>query len=123
MSKRMLKGGLTMMVALCMLSVSVVAQDAKIAQAGFSMDEATLSNARRIRDEKLKADVGKLVSDTKEGKHKLSGSTAQTRSTHHFSKTAKIAIVAGVGIAVLAIIASHQKKHIFDGFNINPLGN
>ena len=124
MSKRTLKCGLTMMVALCTLSVSVTAQDAKIAQSGFSMDEAAPgNNARLSRDEKLKGDVGKLVSETKEGKRKLAGSTAQVRSTHHLSKTTKIAIGVAIGVTVIAIIASHQKKHIFDGFNINPLGN
>jgi hypothetical protein len=84
--------------------------------------DASRSRSQRVADnDKLRRDVAGLVSDTKAGKVKLSDSTAQSTSKHHLSKTAKIAIGVGIAVGVLALIAIHVRKHMFDDFTLSNI--
>jgi len=109
-----------------LLCVSVAAQKLAAPVVEFVATESVESeNSGRVQppaDGKLKRDVGKLVSDTKAGKVKLSPSGPQSGTKRGLSKTTKIAIGVGIGVAILAIIAAHTRKHMFDGFNLAPLG-
>src|SRR6476660_5928842 len=61
------------------------------------------------RNEKLKSDVTKMVAETKAGRH---GAPATSQfpvpQRNNLSKTAKIAIVAGIVLVVIAIIIVHE---------------
>ncbi len=83
---------------------------------------ASRDTAREVRqNDKLKSDVGKLVSDTKAGKLKLADSGSQSGKKHGLSTGAKIGIGVGIGIAVLAILVLHARAHMFDDFR--PFSN
>ena len=62
-------------------------------------------------NDKLKADVAKMVSETKAGQ-KGAPATQQfpMPQRNNLSKTAKIAIVAGIVLVVLAIVIVHEAK-------------
>ena len=63
-------------------------------------------------NEKLRADVAQMVAETKDGrKGALATSQFPTSQRNNLSKTAKIAIVAGIVIVVVAIIAVHSFKY------------
>lgn len=59
---------------------------------------------KKKADEKLKADMAKLVSDTKAGKFKMPAQHFPPPHRNNLSKGAKIAIVAGIAGAVIFII-------------------
>jgi hypothetical protein len=64
-------------------------------------------------DEKLKSDVAKMVAETKAGR---SGPPATSPfpqpQRNNLSKTAKIAIVAGIVLVVIAIIIVHEVREL-----------
>ena len=68
----------------------------------------------------LKADIGKLVAEAKAGKRLvLVDPQNQPRQSNSLSKTTKIAIIAGIAIAViLIIVVVHEKNHLFDDFTL-----
>jgi len=76
----------------------------------FLTNPRVLSTAKP--NEKLRADVAKMVAETKAGR---TGAPATSQfpspQRNNLSKTAKIAIVAGIVIVVVAIIAVHSFKY------------
>jgi hypothetical protein len=70
-------------------------------------------------NEKLRADVEKLLSDARAGKvvppERRQMKPAKSNS---LSKGAKIAIGVGVAVVVIALIVKYQKDHLFDGFRL-----
>jgi hypothetical protein len=84
-------------------------------------DAATGTGARTEAKsgEKLKADMLKLVGDTKSGNRK-SSAPAQLKParSNNLSKGQKIAIGAGVAAAVVVLIlVFHTRRHFLDGLN------
>jgi hypothetical protein len=79
---------------------------------------ATIEKTERP-NEKLSADMLKLVAETKAGSKRPSAPAQLNPSRgNNLSKGKKIAI--GVGIAaavVIAVVAIHTRNHLFDGFN------
>ena len=68
-------------------------------------------------NEKLRAGLVKLVSDTKAGKVKLAAPSQMAAKRNNLSKGTKIAIGVGVAaVVVLAIVVIHAKNHFFDDF-------
>lgn len=74
-------------------------------------------------NEKLKAGIAKLVSETKAGKGKLSAAPQMhPAKRNNLSKGTKIAIGVGVVLVVVAaILVIHARNHLFDDFNLNGL--
>ena len=64
-------------------------------------------------NEKLKSDVAKMVAETKAGRKGVP-STAQfpMPQRNNLSKTAKIAIIAGIVVVVIAIIIVHEVREL-----------
>lgn len=70
----------------------------------------------------LRAEMLKLVEDTKAGKVAPPvRSQIQPARSNSLSKGAKIAIGVGIAVVVIALIVKHQKDHLFDNFNLNGL--
>lgn len=62
-------------------------------------------------DEKLKTDVAKMVAETKAGRSgPPAASPFQQPQRNNLSKTAKIAIVAGIVLVIVAIVIVHEAK-------------
>jgi Flp pilus assembly protein TadB len=61
---------------------------------------------------KVRADIAKLVADAKAGKVAPRSSQFPQRQSNSLSKGAKIAIVAGIAVVVLAIIVVHSVNNI-----------
>src|SRR5687767_8080954 len=81
-------------------------------------NEATFSASSKEREpaRSLKDEIAKLVADARAGAG-LSIESSQTIPRHgnRFSTRAKIAIAAGVGVAVLlAVMYYHFRRHLFD---------
>ena len=70
-------------------------------------DPSSTANA----NEKLKADVAKMIAETKAGRNGAPATSPfpQTQR-NNLSKTAKIAIVAGVVLVIVAIIIVHEAR-------------
>lgn len=70
--------------------------------------------------ESLRAEITKLVADARAGKRlTVSDPQNQPRQSNGLSKGTKIAIVAGIGTAIiLAILFFHVRRHLFDGFTL-----
>jgi hypothetical protein len=70
-------------------------------------------------NEKLRANMLKLVRDAKAGKVVTPAkSQIQSAKSNNWSKGTKIAVGVGVAIAVVVVIlVVHTRNHLFDGFN------
>lgn len=70
-------------------------------------------------NEKLRADVLKLVRDAKAGKvMPAAKSQIQPARSNNWSKGTKIAVGVGVAVAVVVVILIvHTRNHLFDGLN------
>jgi len=75
------------------------------------LTDPTASTAKS--NEKLKSDVAKMVAETKAGR-KGAPATSQfpMPQRNNLSKTAKIAIVAGIVLVVIAIIIVHEVRDL-----------
>lgn len=73
------------------------------------------------RNERLRADLAKVVADSKAGKGKLSEpSQFQPPRGNNLSKNQKIALGVGiVAVVILVIVVIHAKNHLFDDFNLS----
>jgi len=71
-----------------------------------------LAKTREKGDEKLKCDLSKLISDAKAGKvaPRLQPQLPVGKS-HNLSKTAKIAIIAGVAVVVVGLVGWYAFTH------------
>src|SRR5687767_6376686 len=71
-------------------------------------------------NDKLRADMLKLVADAKAGKlTPAERPQIQPAKSNNLSKKTKIAIGVGIAVAVIAIIViKHEKDHFLDGFRI-----
>jgi Flp pilus assembly protein TadB len=63
-------------------------------------------------NEKLKSDVAKMVAETKAGRKGVPTSQFPMPQRNNLSKTAKIAIVAGIVLVVIAIIIVHEVREL-----------
>ena len=61
---------------------------------------------------KLRSDMLKLVVDSRAGRIPLQPQQSPAPQVHNLSKTAKIAIVAGVAVVVLTIVVVHGVKNL-----------
>ena len=76
----------------------------------FLRDPGTASPTKP--NEKLRADVAKMIGETKAGRKGIPATSQfPTPQGNNLSKTAKIAIIAGIVIVVVAIIAVHSFKY------------
>jgi hypothetical protein len=84
------------------------------AKAADSSGKSDVSVSRRGKtNEKVRADMLKLLADAKAGKVSTApASQFPATKGNNLSKTAKIAIVAGVVLVVLAIIVVHDVKNL-----------
>lgn len=90
-------------------SQSADGQKTATAKSGIDLPRATRNMES---NEKLKTDVRNLVADTKAGKVTLPrASQFSSPTSHNLSKTAKIAIVAGVVLVIVALIIVHGVKN------------
>ena len=111
-----MKRNLARSAAACVLTISLATMafaqsspQAKTTNQFLTSPEASTSKP----NEKLKSDVAKMVADTKAGR-KGAPTAAQfpQPQRNNLSKTAKIAIIAGIAIAIIAIIIVHEVKNI-----------
>lgn len=73
------------------------------------------------RNEKLRADMLKLVRDVKAGEAMLPAkSQIQPAKSNNWSKGTKIAVGVGVTVAVvvLILVVKHEKDHFLDGLRV-----
>lgn len=99
------------------LMLSVVTPFASAQSAPDPIDAAPQKEtpvAQRVseRNEKVRADMARLVADAKAGKVTPRTSQFPQRQGNSLSKGAKIAIVAGIAVVVLAIIVVHGVTNI-----------
>src|SRR5690349_24729254 len=111
-----MKRNLTHSVGACLLIICIGA--AALAQSSppskttnrFMTNPGTVSTPKS--GEKLKSDVAKMVAETKAGRNGVPATSPFPQAQrNNLSKTAKIAIVAGIVIVVVAIIAVHSFKY------------
>lgn len=100
-----------------LVTTSVCAQsarsDSKSVVADAQSQNVSVAVNEGKQNEKLKADMLKLVADTKAGKvsPKMNSQFPPSHS-NSLSKGAKIAIVAGIVVVILAIIVVHGIKNV-----------
>ena len=70
---------------------------------------ASADNSARV---KLKADMAQLLRDAKAGKFSPRSQQLPPGKSNHLSTTVKIVIIAGIAIAILAVIVVHDLKHL-----------
>ncbi len=61
---------------------------------------------------KLRSDMLKLVADSRSGRVPLQSQQTPTPKVNNLSKTAKIAIIAGVAVVVLTLVVVHGVKNL-----------
>jgi hypothetical protein len=71
---------------------------------------ATKESASKQRNEKIRTDVLKLVADAKAGKVTPTLRPQQPKNSNSLSSAAKIGIVVGITVAVIAIIVIAKDK-------------
>jgi CHASE3 domain sensor protein len=74
--------------------------------------ETSVAQTVQQRNEKVRADMARLVADAKAGKVAPRTSQFPQHQSNSLSKGAKIAIVAGIAVVVLAIIVVHSVSNI-----------
>jgi len=74
--------------------------------------ETSVSQKTNARNEKVRADIARLLADARAGKVAPRTSQLPPRQSNGLSKGAKIAIVAGIAVVVLAIIVVHGVSNI-----------
>jgi hypothetical protein len=104
-------------VAACVLTFALVtlagAQAAPQSKTTNQFLTSPVAPSTATPNEKLKSDVAKMVAETKAGRKSApSNSPFPQPQRNNLSKTAKIAIVAGIALVVIAIIIVHQVKNI-----------
>ena len=71
------------------------------------------SSSTAKANEKLKSDVAKMVAETKKGRSGAPATAAFPQpQRNNLSKTAKIAIVAGIVLVIVAIIIVHEVREL-----------
>jgi hypothetical protein len=111
-----MKRNLTHSALVCALIISVSAVVCAQSSPPSDATKQFLTNPGLVSapksNEKLKSDVAKMVAETKAGRRGAPATSAFPQpQRNNLSKTAKIAIVAGIVIAVVAIIAVHSFKY------------
>ena len=109
------KSGVAFVLAVCVFTVTVHAQS-PAATVPTHEQPASPSDVRANpaqRNDKVKSDVLKMVAETKAGR---TGPPAAPQfpgpQRNNLSKTAKIAIVAGIVLVIVAIVIIHGVKNI-----------
>jgi hypothetical protein len=111
----------------CLLSCdSILAQDLSDPDTKLNPAERPSSQGKheptvdQKRNEKLRADVEKLLSDARAGKV-VPAERPQMKpaKSNSLSKGAKIAIGVGIAVVVLALIVKYQMDHLFDDFRLS----
>jgi len=88
------------------------AQSTSASNGATPQKETSVSQKTNERNEKVRADIARLVADAKAGKVAPRTSQLPPRQSNGLSKGAKIAIVAGIAVVVLAIIVVHGVSNI-----------
>ena len=101
----------------CLLVLSIVtpftsAQSKSGPNEAQSQDHSSLTPKVSEPNAKVRSDMAKLVADAKAGKVAPRTSQFPQPQRNNLSKGAKIAIVAGIVVVVLAIIVVHEVNNI-----------
>lgn len=80
-----------------------------------SSEPGTAAGKEENPNEKLRADVRKLVADARAGKvAPATRSHIQPARSNNLSTKAKVAIGVGIAVIVLALIVNHERKNFFN---------
>lgn len=118
MNKKTAAFSLVWTLVFALVTTSVCAQSAARTESTSVVADAHSQNTSVAvnegkQNEKLKADMLKLVADTKAGKvSPRMNSQFPPSHSNSLSKGAKIAIVVGIAVVIFAIIAVHSIKNI-----------
>ena len=106
--------GVTLMLAsVCQLACQLQAQ--QLNSTGnrlLSAHEFLFSSTKSQPADKLKADMFKLIADSKAGRVAPKPQQLPAGRVHQLSRTAKIAIIAGVAVVVLTIVVVHSLNNL-----------
>jgi hypothetical protein len=91
---------------------SVAGQSNSNPEKVLSQNQSSSSQTGSEKNAKVRSDMAKLVADAKAGKVVSLTSQFPQRQSNSLSKGAKIAIVAGIIVVVLAIIVVHSVSNI-----------
>ena len=94
--------------ALC--GTSTFARTSSVDEPKATDNAATEDSAKKQKNEKLRKDILQLVADAKAGKVAPALRPQQPRNSNNLSKGAKIGIVVGIAVAVIAIIVIAKEK-------------
>lgn len=94
--------------------------DTKLSEPPQIVQFESSENPRVRPNDKLKSDIGKLVSDTKAGKVKVANGAGQSAKKNGLSKGTKIAVVVGITAAVVILTVVYSRNHMFDGLRLPP---
>jgi hypothetical protein len=110
MIKKLLAFPVALVLAICVCSVSVLAEGGKTGEPASSREVKTSAEMGMSKaDAKLKKDMEKLVADAKAGKVALPQQQFPRTAKSNLSKTTKIAILAAaVGSAIFLAILFHD---------------
>lgn len=92
---------------ICLVTISVPAQSPSEPQTNSSQRQTD-----NERNAKVRADMARLVGDAKAGKVSPRNSQFPQPQRNNLSKGAKIAIVAGIVLVVLALVVIHSVRNI-----------
>ncbi len=96
----------------CALILSVASTNVPSQSLAAGSASSSEPEARSEKNAKVRADMAKLVADAKAGKVSPRKSQFPPPQSNGLSKGAKIAIVAGIVLVVLAIIIVHEVRNI-----------
>jgi hypothetical protein len=102
----------TVIILACALIFSVAATNVPCQSLAARNPSSSEPEARSEKNAKVRADIAKLVADAKAGKVSPRKSQFPPPQSNGLSKGAKIAIVAGIVVVILAIIIVHEIKNI-----------
>ena len=103
-----------MFALICSLGISALATPSDLEPKATATSSPATQPAA-IPNEKLNAEIRKLVADARAGKlAPAAKSQLQPAKSSNFSTKAKVAIGVAVVVVVLALVVNHERKHFFD---------
>jgi hypothetical protein len=101
---------------ICSLAISALATPSDVEPKVTATNTSSpASNLAAKRNEKLSADMRKLVADARAGSiAPAPRPQIQPAASNSFSTRAKVAIGVGAAVVVIALIVNHERKHFFD---------
>lgn len=101
---------------ICSLGISALARPSDVEPKGTATETSSPASGLAIKpNEKLDADMRKLVADARAGRiAPAPRPQIQPAASNSFSTKAKVAIGLGAALVVIALIVNHERKHFFD---------